>query len=163
MCIRDRRLSVLLPYLGQLMRPLVLALRSSSELVSQGLRTLELCIDNLTQEFLDPIMEPYIQDIMAALWTHLKPLPYSHHQHSHTTMRILGKLGGRNRRFLQQPPVLAYQSGARPTLPLVLHGTVDRVSLLPAIDMALLRVQDPDAAHHRAAYDILTALSLIHI
>lgn len=158
------RLSVLLPYLGQLMRPLVLALRSSSELVSQGLRTLELCIDNLTQEFLDPIMEPYIQDIMAALWTHLKPLPYSHHQHSHTTMRILGKLGGRNRRFLQQPPVLAYQSGARPTLPLVLHGTVDRVSLLPAIDMALLRVQDPDAAHHRAAYDILTASAamLVH-
>ena len=57
------RLSVLLPYLDQLMHPLVLALRSSSELVSQGLRTLELCIDNLTQEFLDPIMQPYIQDI----------------------------------------------------------------------------------------------------
>lgn len=41
------RLSVLLPYLGYLTRPLVLALEAGPELVSQGLRTLELCIDNL--------------------------------------------------------------------------------------------------------------------
>lgn len=106
------RLSVLLPYLGSLMRPLVLALHAlpgtktssptsqgNMELVSQGLRTLELCLDNLTPEFLDPIMAPHAQDIMASLWLHLQPLPHNH-QHSHTTLRILGKMGGRNRRVL---------------------------------------------------------------
>ncbi|KAF9357807.1 hypothetical protein BGX26_003026, partial [Mortierella sp. AD094] len=105
------RLSVLLPYLNYLMNPLVLALQASSELVSQGLRTLELCIDNLTQEFLDPIMAPVITELMNALWKHLKPLPYSP-VHSHAAMRILGKLGGRNRRMLKYPPKLQYHSPA---------------------------------------------------
>lgn len=93
------RLSVLLPYLHYLMRPLVLALLSGPELVSQGLRTLELCIDNLTAEFLDPVLAPGITEMMRALWTHLKPLPYNP-SHAHATLRILGKLGGRNRKVL---------------------------------------------------------------
>ncbi|KAF9958937.1 hypothetical protein BGZ72_010618 [Mortierella alpina] len=105
------RLSVLLPYLNYLMNPLVLALQASPELVSQGLRTLELCIDNLTQEFLDPIMAPVITDLMNGLWRHLKPLPYSP-MHSHVAMRILGKLGGRNRRMLKFPPKLQHHSPA---------------------------------------------------
>lgn len=151
------RLSVLLPYLDQLMHPLVLALQSSSDLVSQGLRTLELCIDNLTQEFLDPIMQPYIQDIMAALWTHLKPLPHNH-QHSHTTMRILGKLGGRNRRFLQQPPQLSYHAEATPTITLNINGTKQELALLPAIDTAM---RNKDL--HRESFDVLTAVAAVLI
>lgn len=154
------RLSVLLPYLGQLMHPLVLALRASPELVSQGLRTLELCIDNLTQEFLDPVMQPYIQDIMAALWTHLKPLPHNH-QHSHTTMRILGKLGGRNRRFLQLPPVLEYHATNTPQISLQLNGTLERVALQPAIDLALAQVEDSDATFHRPAFEILMSAAMV--
>ncbi|KAF2455722.1 hypothetical protein BDY21DRAFT_71272 [Lineolata rhizophorae] len=102
------RLSNLLPHLNYLMRPLVVALRAGSDLIGQGLRTLELCVDNLTADYLDPIMAPVIDDLMAALWEHLKPNPYSHF-HSHTTMRILGKLGGRNRKFLNGPPDLTYK------------------------------------------------------
>ena len=102
------RLSNLLPHLSYLMRPLVVALRAGSDLVGQGLRTLELCVDNLTAEYLDPIMAPVIDDLMSALWDHLKPSPYSHF-HSHTTMRILGKLGGRNRKFINRPPELTFQ------------------------------------------------------
>lgn len=96
------RLSVLVPHLSYLMRPLVLALNGSQELVSQGLRTLELCVDNLTATYFDPIIEPVINEVMEALWKHLRPLPY-YHQHSHTTLRVLGKLGGRNRAFLGAP------------------------------------------------------------
>jgi transformation/transcription domain-associated protein len=102
------RLSNLLPHLSYLMRPLVVALRAGSELVGQGLRTLELCVDNLTADYLDPIMAPVIDELMAALWEHLKPQPYSHF-HAHTTMRILGKLGGRNRKFITGPPTLDYK------------------------------------------------------
>ena len=87
------RLSHLLPHLNHLMKPLVVALRAGSDLVGQGLRTLELCVDNLTADYLDPIMAPIMDELMAALWDHLRPNPYSHF-HAHTTMRILGKLGG---------------------------------------------------------------------
>jgi len=102
------RLSNLLPHLSYLMRPLVVALRAGSDLVGQGLRTLELCVDNLTADYLDPIMAPVIDELMTALFDHLRPAPYSHF-HSHTTMRILGKLGGRNRKFMTGAPNLTFQ------------------------------------------------------
>ena len=105
------RLSNLLPHLSYLMRPLVVALRADSDLVGQGLRTLELCVDNLTADYLDPIMAPVIDDLMSALWDHLRPNPYNHF-HSHSTMRILGKLGGRNRKFLHGPPSLEFREYA---------------------------------------------------
>ncbi|KAJ3022967.1 hypothetical protein HKX48_004725 [Thoreauomyces humboldtii] len=96
------RLSVLLPYLSYLMKPLVLALEAGTDLVSQGVRTLELCVDNLTQDFLEPIMSPVLNELMAALRKHLRPAPYSQ-AHSHAAVRILGKLGGRNRRQVRDP------------------------------------------------------------
>ncbi|KAI9744282.1 MAG: hypothetical protein M1818_002434 [Claussenomyces sp. TS43310] len=105
------RLSNLLPHLSYLMRPLVVALRAGSELVGQGLRTLELCVDNLTADYLDPIMAPVIDELMTALFDHLRPNPYSHF-HAHTTMRILGKLGGRNRKFMTGTPDLTFQQFA---------------------------------------------------
>lgn len=105
------RLSNLLPHLSYLMRPLVVALRADSDLVGQGLRTLELCVDNLTADYLDPIMAPVINDLMSALWDHLRPTPYNHF-HAHSTMRILGKLGGRNRKFLNGPPSLDFRTYA---------------------------------------------------
>ncbi|KAK6079371.1 histone acetylase complex subunit (FAT domain-containing protein) [Seiridium cupressi] len=102
------RLSNLLPHLSFLMRPLVVALRAGTDLVGQGLRTLELCVDNLTADYLDPIMAPVIEELMNALFEHLKPHPYSHF-HAHTTMRILGKLGGRNRKFMTDALPVSYQ------------------------------------------------------
>ncbi|KAF2159890.1 hypothetical protein M409DRAFT_37843 [Zasmidium cellare ATCC 36951] len=139
------RLSHLLPHLSFLMRPLTVALRSgeqghsqsyrahsndrsstgpgSSELTAQGLRTLELCVDNLTADYLDPIMQPWMEEIMGSLWRMLKPASLtspnfnpssggpvlaSGHQGAHTAVRILGKLGGRNRRFLTNPPDLEW-------------------------------------------------------
>ncbi|KAL7750961.1 transcription-associated protein 1 [Sorochytrium milnesiophthora] len=94
------RLSVLLPYLKSLMQPLVLSLQGGPEQLSQGLRTFELCIDNLNPDFLDPILAPYIDDLMRSLWKQLRPLPYNQN-FAHATMRILGKLGGRNRQMLR--------------------------------------------------------------
>ncbi|KAH7318444.1 histone acetylase complex subunit [Stachybotrys elegans] len=105
------RLSHLLPHLSFLMRPLVVALRAGTDLVGQGLRTLELCVDNLTADYLDPIMAPVIDELMTALFDHLKPHPYSHF-HAHTTMRILGKLGGRNRKFMTGAVPLKYKEYA---------------------------------------------------
>ena len=131
------RLSVLLPHLSYLMRPLVIALHAGPELVNQSLKTLELCVDNLNQEFLEPVFVPVKDDLMAALWKHLHPLPYNS-AHSHATMRILGKFGGKNRDFLKNQSVLSYDHSSDEALHLAfcMHGS-DQFKNLP-ITKALL-------------------------
>ena len=101
------RLSVLLPYLPFLMKPLVLSLTSETELVNQGLRTLELCVDNLTQDFLEPILAPVLPDLLNALWSLLRN-GSSNQPQAQFALRILGKFGGRGRRFLKYPLKLEY-------------------------------------------------------
>ncbi|KAI0832419.1 atypical/PIKK/TRRAP protein kinase [Trametes gibbosa] len=107
------RLTHLIPYLTYLMKPLALALRGTPDLVTQGLRTLELCIDNLTPDFLDPTLNTVLRDLMEALHDLLRPTPSNHH-HAHTTIRILGKLGGRNRKLLEKEPLLGYRTQVEP-------------------------------------------------
>jgi transformation/transcription domain-associated protein len=114
------RLSVLLPHLSYLMRPLVIALKAGPELVSQSLKTLELCIDNLNQEFLEPIFAPVKDELMESLWQHIKPAPYNS-IHSHTTLRILGKFGGRNRKILRDQSPLKSKIPDRAQLNVVIN------------------------------------------
>jgi len=102
------RLSHLIPHLSYLMRPITLALRSSSDIVIQGIRTLELCIDNLTAGYLDPIVAPVLNDLMSALFSHLRPAPYKH-EYSHNVMRLIGKIGGRNRKFITMIPNVEFR------------------------------------------------------
>lgn len=187
------RLSHLLPHLGYLMRPLTVALRSgerdgvrgegrnagsdtlrngsagSSELTAQGLRTLELCVDNLTADYLDPIMAPWMEEIMGSLWRMLKPISLTNqqqpsgaatgpngqvlgtgHQGAHTAVRILGKLGGRNRRFITGPPSLDWKTYAddEASFDVRLIGAVSNGGsrAFPArlgIDTAIDRLWDP--------------------
>lgn len=163
------RLSHLLPHLSYLMRPLVVALRAGSELIAQGLRTLELCIDNLTADYLDPIMAPVIDELMSALWDHLKPSPYSHF-HAHSTMRILGKLGGRNRKFMSAPPELQYKnySDDEPSFDVRLIGST-RERAMPArlgIDVAVDKLRETpkqgpakssDEFHKKQAFKLIVS------
>lgn len=97
------RLSSLLPHLTRLMKPLVLALKGSDELVSLGLRTLEFWIDSLNPDFLEPSMATVMSEVILALWSHLRPAPYPW---GGKALQLLGKLGGRNRRFLKEPLAL---------------------------------------------------------
>ncbi|KAL8160447.1 hypothetical protein V2J09_001984 [Rumex salicifolius] len=101
--ILPARLSSLLPFLPRLMKPLVLCLKGSQDLVSLGLRTLEFWIDNLNPDFLEPSMANVISELILALWSHLRPAPYPWGAKS---LQLLGKLGGRNRRFLKDPLAL---------------------------------------------------------
>lgn len=97
------RLSSLLPHLPRLMKPLVFCLKGSDDLVSLGLRTLEFWIDSLNPDFLEPSMANVMSEVLLALWSHMKPAPYLWGGKS---LQLLGKLGGRNRRFLKEPLVL---------------------------------------------------------
>jgi hypothetical protein len=72
-------------------------------LCRRSLRTLEFWVDNLNPEFLFPELskqnELFVQ-LMKALSTHLRPAPYPY---GLLTLRLLGKLGGKNRRVLREP------------------------------------------------------------
>ena len=169
------RLSNLLPHLSYLMRPLVVALRADSDLVGQGLRTLELCVDNLTADYLDPIMAPVIDDLMSALWDHLRPSPYNHF-HSHSTMRILGKLGGRNRKFLNGPPSLNFRQFADDecSIDLRLIGS-NKERAFPSnigIDLAIAKIKETpkgpaakkaDAFYKQQSMRLISAQLRLHI
>ncbi|KAI5293215.1 hypothetical protein KEM52_005736, partial [Ascosphaera acerosa] len=163
------RLSHLLPHLCHLMRPIVAAIRAGSDLVSQGLRTLELCVDNLTADYLDPIMEPFMDELMGALWQHLKPHPYNHFV-SHTSLRILGKLGGRNRKYLTFPPRLTFKeyTDDAPSIDLRFAGSAKEKAfpLDLGVDLAITQLtQEPrdvnDAAtaayYKQQAYQLLSS------
>jgi transformation/transcription domain-associated protein len=131
------RLTHLLPHLSYLMQPLALALRGNPDLASQGLRTLELCIDNLTPDFLDPTLSIVLRELMEALFSHLKPAPQSHNL-AHTTIRILGKLGGRNRRLLFKEPALAYHHHSEPAkMAISFNGKSEAIVLGPVADLAV--------------------------
>ncbi|KAJ4844568.1 hypothetical protein Tsubulata_023584 [Turnera subulata] len=111
------RLSQLLPHLPRLMRPLVQCLKGSDELVSLGLRTLEFWVDSLNPDFLEPSMANVTSEVILALWSHLKPAPYPW---GGRALQLLGKLGGRNRRFLKEPLALECKENPEHGLRLIL-------------------------------------------
>ena len=98
------RLSSLLPHMSLLLQMIIPSLRSENgDLVNLGLRTLEFWIDNLNPEFLFPILSKQsviFVDLMTSLSNHLQPAPYPY---GLLTLRLLGKLGGKNRMFLREP------------------------------------------------------------
>ncbi|UMM18202.1 hypothetical protein L5515_014374 [Caenorhabditis briggsae] len=98
------RLSSLLPYLPLLMDPLVCAMNGSPNLVTQGLRTLELCVDNLQPEYLLENMLPVRGALMQGLYRVISKAPDT--ASMKVAFRILGKFGGANRKLLNQPQLL---------------------------------------------------------
>lgn len=72
-------------------------------MISVRLRTLEFWIDNLNPLFLYPEIskeKDLFSSLMVALSRHLRPAPYPY---GLLTLRLLGKLGGKNREFLREP------------------------------------------------------------
>ena len=116
-CTMACRLSDMLNVLGRLMAPLVAALKATPMLVALALRTLEYWIDSLNPEFLEPVCAPVAPAMLLAIWAHLRPSPYPF---GPKALQLLGKLGGRNRRFLHDPLELTYKSNPEHGLRLIL-------------------------------------------
>jgi transformation/transcription domain-associated protein len=66
---------------------------------------LELCVDNLQPDFLYEHIQPVRTDLIHGLWRTLKSTNESIAQ---TAFRILGKLGGSNRKMMVEPQKLTY-------------------------------------------------------
>lgn len=111
------RLSSLLPYLPMLMDPLVSALNGSYTLISQGLRTLELCVDNLQPDFLYDHIHPVRADLMQALWHTLR----NQDSAAQVAFRVLGKFGGGNRKMMVEPQRLEYNEKNALTTSIIAH------------------------------------------
>ena len=84
------RQSSMAPYLHYISRPLVHAMRSNNDLLSQGIRTIELCVDGLSQEALDNFLEPIKVDLMDSLFKHVR----ANNAYSSSCVKILGLLCG---------------------------------------------------------------------
>ncbi|XP_022741614.1 transformation/transcription domain-associated protein-like isoform X2 [Durio zibethinus] len=139
------RLSSLLPYLPRLMRPLVMCLKGSDDLVSLGLRTLEFWVDSLNPDFLEPSMANVMSEVILALWSHLRPSPYPW---GGKALQLLGKLGGRNRRFLKEPLALECKENPEHGLRLILTFEPSTPFLVPldrCINLAVAAVMHKDA------------------
>jgi transformation/transcription domain-associated protein len=149
------RLTPLLPHLAYLMQPLVHALTGGQELVQQGLRTLELCIDNLTPQFLDPTLNIVLRELSEALYGHLVPVPGNHHI-AHTTIRILGKLGGRNRKLLNKELALKYRHYSEPAkVPVSFGGNTGWIDMRPMSVLAAKIMLKTKGQHRNHAYAYL--------
>eukprot|EP00955_Chlamydomonas_euryale_P048107 353874-Chlamydomonas_euryale.AAC.2 len=93
-----------------------------------ALHTLELWFDSLNPEFLEAAMAEVVQELMGALWALLTPTS----QLRFKVLTVLGKLGGRNRRFLQhQQPRLEYRSNPEHGLRLILTFRPNTSFLVP--------------------------------
>lgn len=76
----------------------------------KSLRTLEFWVDNLNPLFLYPEIskeKTIFSRLMQSLSRHLRPAPYPY---GLLTLRLLGKLGGKNREFLREPIEVAEAS-----------------------------------------------------
>ncbi|WKX92957.1 hypothetical protein Q1695_010745 [Nippostrongylus brasiliensis] len=154
------RLSTLLPHLPLLMEPLVCALNGGPNLVQQGLRTLELCVDNLQPDFLfdnfSPVRGGMMQGLYKIVGESAEPLSVA------TAVRVLGKFGGANRNMFTEPPNLkSHPKGDLP--PFTVRVAFDRsnssqpyfsticgdLSLTTIVGTGLKQMRlDPSSAHY---------------
>lgn len=150
------RLQHLIPHITALLKPLVFALGGGPEMVRQGLRTLELCIDNITTEVLNPLTSPVVKDLVLALNKVLQP-GKENAEAAHTATRVLAKLGGKNRRVFDLPPTLNYEKECtRSTVVADFGGQMASIEVESACAVAIRALADSSAKdYHQVAFDLL--------
>ncbi|XP_034936834.1 transformation/transcription domain-associated protein [Chelonus insularis] len=158
------RLSSLLPYLPMLMDPLVSALNGSHTLVSQGLRTLELCVDNLQPDFLYEHIQPVRADLMQALW---RTLRNPSDQVAHVAFRVLGKFGGGNRKMMIEPQKLEYNNRDNNNTPAIVINFPDSnkpidfpVEQVIETAFSALKSSTTDSFYRRQCWEIINSYLL---
>lgn len=132
------RLSSLMPFMPTLIYPLVSALNGPHQLVSQGLRTLELCVDNLTPNYLYDLLQPVRAELMQGLW---KTVRHPNDSIAQNCLRVLGKFGGNNRKMLIEPQKLTFieqkEGSSSHGITIVVHFPDQKASINLPIDKAI--------------------------
>lgn len=97
------RLSTLMPHISLLAPAILAAMQGSASSVSQGLRTLELSIDNMQSDFLYEQLEPVKKELMKALWNIMIT---GNGQMQISALRFLGKICGHALKSIREPQQL---------------------------------------------------------
>ncbi|KAJ3964783.1 hypothetical protein EV361DRAFT_976180 [Lentinula raphanica] len=96
---------------------------------------------------------------MDALSSHLKPLPANHHL-AHTTICILGKLGGHNHKLLAKEPALEYKHHLDDptTLTIAFLGIDQQIPMQPGVVLARQNLAKGSTITAVPAYDFVEAV-----
>nr|CDS25899.2 transformation:transcription domain associated [Hymenolepis microstoma] len=142
------RLSTLLPYLSLLMEPLTYVINCNT--VNQGLRTLELCVDNMQPDFLYQHLYQVRGDMLLGLYTSL------HSQSEYVqkmAFKVLGKLGRFNRADISDVQRLNLSVSCGESGPLLRfwlhefpHQPVD-LPIRSLVDFSVEVIQEPTVDH----------------
>eukprot|EP00887_Chlorella_sp_A99_P004017 scaffold11.g4017.t1 len=163
------RLEHLIPPMPRLMHAVAHALASGSDQarggawgvwsISCALRVLDLWVDSFNPEFIERSMAGVIPRLMGALWAHVRPHPYPY---GAKVAEVLGKLGGRSRRWLAAPQEGEYKPIPEYGLRVILAFPPHTSFLVPldrCVQFATAALNSPTAdVHHRRH-----ALRLLHI
>ena len=101
------RLEHLIPLIPRMMQAAVVALNSSDRSVHIALRVLDVWVESFNPEFIERSMSRVTKPLMTALWSHIKP--QSQGQFGHKVASMLGKMGGRGRRWLSENASVDYK------------------------------------------------------
>jgi hypothetical protein len=101
------RLEHLIPLIPRMMQAAVVALNSSDRSVHIALRVLDVWVESFNPEFIERSMSRVTKSLMTALWSHIKP--QSQGQFGHKVASMLGKMGGRGRRWLSENASVDYK------------------------------------------------------
>ncbi|KAA3675078.1 transformation/transcription domain-associated protein [Paragonimus westermani] len=157
------RLSTLLPYLSLLMEPLIYVLNCNT--VNQGLRTLELCVDNMQPDFLHEHLHQVRGDMLLALYNSLHS---SSDGVQKMAFKVLGKLGRFNRLNLNEVQRLRLDSAegeTGPQLRMFMNEFQTQPLDMPVrclVDAAIEILQDPnvDQPTKVRAWDFLKSVCI---
>ena len=97
------RLSTLMPHISLLAPAILTAMQGTPNSSAQGLRTLELCIDNMSNDYLYEQLEPVKKELMKALWGIMMT---GSAQMQITALRFLGKMCGHALKAIREPQQL---------------------------------------------------------
>ncbi|KAL3212164.1 hypothetical protein MRX96_000804 [Rhipicephalus microplus] len=124
----------------------------------QGLRTLELCVDNLQPDFLYDHIQPVRAELMQALWRTLRNPTDSIAQ---VAFRVLGKFGGGNRKMLMEPQRLDYCDHDTPGPCITVHFQDHRTPIALPVDKLIetafnaLKQSGTDSFYRRQCWEII--------
>ncbi|EHY66067.1 atypical/PIKK/TRRAP protein kinase [Nematocida ausubeli] len=114
------KISGLLPFLGQMAKALVCALRMKNQLSALAMETLETCVDNLNAELLMSYLSEEIDSIFTAL------VNLVHEEESSVmAIKLLGKLSGKARASFNVPAISQAEQSS--SLTVIIPGKTDRI------------------------------------
>ncbi|OQV12189.1 Transformation/transcription domain-associated protein [Hypsibius exemplaris] len=92
-----------MPHISLLAPAILTAMQGPPNSSTQGLRTLELCIDNMSNDYLYEQLEPVKKELMKALWGIMMT---GNGQMQTTALRFLGKMCGHALKAIREPQQL---------------------------------------------------------